>query len=123
MAIDTAAEVVAAYGAAWDEQDEQARRALLERAWTDDGTYTDPTAHAEGREGLVAHIGGFHARMPGFRIVIASGVDGHGGCLRFAWQMLDPQGEVALEGLDFAEQGPDGRLKRIVGFFGPLPPA
>src|SRR3954451_7291547 len=119
MAIDTAAEVVAAYGAAWDEQNEQARRALLERAWTDDGTYTDPTAHAEGREGLVAHIGGFHPRLPGFRIGIGSGGDRHGGWPRFAREIRDPQGEVALEGLDFAEQGPDGRLKRIVGFFGP----
>lgn len=123
MAIDAAAEVVAAYAAAWDEHDDGARRALLERAWTDDGVYTDPTAHAEGREALLEHIGGFQARMPGFRIVAASGVDGHGGCLRFAWQMLDPQGQVALEGLDFGEQAPDGRLKRIVGFFGPLPPA
>ena len=123
MAIDTAAEVVAAYGAAWDEHDDQARRVRLERAWTDDGTYTDPTAHVEGRDALAEHIGGFHARMPGFRIVTTSGVDGHAGCLRFAWQMLDPQGAVALEGLDFAEQAPDGRLKRIVGFFGPLPPA
>jgi hypothetical protein len=123
MAIDTAAEVVATYAAAWNERDESGRRALLERAWTDDGVYADPTALAEGREALVEHIGGFHARMPGFRIELASGVDGHGGRLRFAWHMVDPQGQVALEGLDFAEQGPDGRLTRIVGFFGLLPPA
>jgi hypothetical protein len=27
-----------------------------------------------------------------------------------------------VEGMDFGELGDDGRLKRIVGFFGPFPP-
>jgi hypothetical protein len=29
---------------------------------------------------------------------------------------------VELEGVDFAELAPDGRIRRITGFFGPLPP-
>jgi hypothetical protein len=42
---------------------------------------------------------------------------------RFWGRMLDPQGTVAFEGMDFGELSDDGgRLKRIVGFFGPLPP-
>jgi hypothetical protein len=39
-----ASEVVAAYGAAWNEPDEDARRKLLDQAWADDGVYCDPTA-------------------------------------------------------------------------------
>jgi hypothetical protein len=35
--------------------------------------------------------------------------------------MLDADGVVTLERIDFGELAPDGRLKRIVGFFGPLP--
>jgi hypothetical protein len=27
-----------------------------------------------------------------------------------------------MEGFDVGELGPDGRLRRIVGFFGPFPP-
>ena len=71
-----AAEVVATYGAAWGEADEAQRRALLEKAWSEDGVYLDPTGRADGREALVQHIGGFQQMMPGHRIDMVSGV-GH----------------------------------------------
>ena len=117
-----ASEVVAAYGAAWNEPDENARRALLQQSFADDGTYTDPTGHADGREALVAHIAGFHAMMPGHTIDMNSGVDVYGDVFRFAWVMRNGT-EVALEGMDFGELASDGRVSRIVGFFGPFPPA
>jgi hypothetical protein len=116
-------ETVAAYAAAWNEQDEDARRSLLERSWADDGVYTDPTGRAEGRAALVQHIGGFHSRMPGNRIELASGIDEHQGLLRFTWRMLGADGVVLLDGMDFGELDGDGRLTRIVGFFGPFPAA
>jgi hypothetical protein len=103
--------IVASYAAAWDAHDEGERRALLERAWADDGVYRHPTALVEGREALIAHIGGFHERVPGARVESTTGR-----------RMLGPEGTVALEGMDFGELGDDGRLKRIVGFFGPFPP-
>ena len=115
-------EVVSAYGAAWNEQDEAARRKLLEQAWADDGVYCDPTATVDGRDALVAHIGGFQTMLPGARIETSSGVDEHDGWLRFAWTMIGADGTPAMEGLDVGELGPDGRLRRIVGFFGPFPP-
>ena len=118
----TVDEVVSAYGAAWNEPDDAARRALLQNAWSDDGVYCDPTATAEGRERLVEHIGGFHQQMPGARIELASGVDEHDGWLRFAWTMLGPDGTPMMDGFDVAELAADGRLRRIVGFFGPFPP-
>jgi hypothetical protein len=34
---------------------------------------------------------------------------------------VDPQGATVLEGIDVAELDGDGRLHRIVMFFGPLP--
>ena len=114
-------EIVATYGAAWNETDEAKRADLLERSWADDGIYRDPTATAEGRAALVAHIAGFHSMMPGSTIEQASGVDTHGDVFRFAWVMRNG-GEIALEGIDFGELAPDGRIQRIVGFFGPFPP-
>ena len=116
-------EVVRLYGAAWAERDDGRRSELLEGAWADDGVYTDPTAHVEGRSALAAHIGDFAERMPGHRIVISTGVDAHGAHLRFGWRMLAPDGAAVLEGMDYGELGPDGRLARIVGFFGPFPEA
>jgi len=114
-------ETVAAYAAAWLETDEAKRRRLLEAAWADDGVYTDPTAHVEGRDALVAHIEGFLVQMPGARIRPTSGVDVHHDRLRFTWLMDGADGKPMMEGIDFGEVGPDGRLRRIVGFFGPPP--
>lgn len=114
-------EVITAYGAAWNETDEAARRKLLDDGWADDGVYCDPTATVNGRDALVAHIAGFHQRFPGARIDQASGVDEHDGWLRFAWTMLAPDGATIMDGFDVGELGPDGRLRRIIGFFGPFP--
>lgn len=113
-------DTIALYGAAWNEPDDAARAALLERAWSDDGVYRDPLGLAEGRAALVAHIGGFHTLMPGHTIEQASGVDVHGAWFRFAWRMRDGN-SVVTEGVDFGQLAADGRIERITGFFGPLP--
>ena len=120
-------EVVLAYIEAWNTPDEQARRDLLDRCWADEGTYTDPISEVRGKEALVAHIGRFLSERPsrrstGHRIPIGSGVDHHHGMIRFTWVMLDPKGVSVFQGLDVGEFAADGRLRRIIGFFGPPPP-
>ncbi len=116
--------LVGDYCAAWSEPDPARRREILSRAWADDGAYTDPTVHAAGREELVAHIGRALAQYPpGARVERTSSVDAHHGVLRFAWHMVLPDGTALPEGIDFGELAPDGRLSRIVGFFGALRPA
>jgi hypothetical protein len=114
-------EVVASYGAAWNERDESARRKLLEEAWADDAVYCDPTATVTGRDALVEHIAGFHQMFSGARVDQASGVDEHDGWLRFAWTMVGADGATIMDGFDCGEFASDGRLHRIVGFFGPFP--
>jgi hypothetical protein len=113
--------VVTAYSLAWNALDEADRRQLLEAAWADDATYCDPTANFEGREALVAHIGALQVAMPGHTIDLVTGADEHDGHLRFGWLMHGPDGLAVLEGMDFGHLAEDGRLQRIVGFFGPLP--
>ena len=117
----SAVEVVTAYAAAWAEPDETVRRALLEKAWADDGSYSDPTAHVEGREALVRHIAGFLSTMGSAKLERASGVEVHHGSLRFAWRIVSADGKVVGQGFDYGELADDGRLRKIVGFFGPFP--
>ena len=111
------------YFQAWAESDEAARRALLEQAWADDGTYTDPSAHVEGREALVQHIGDFKSneQFKGFRIEQSTGIDIHHQSFRFGWEMKDPSGNVVTPGIDYGEFDREGRITKIVGFFGPFP--
>ena len=92
-----ATEIVTTYGAAWNEPDEQARRELLTRAWADDGQYSDPTGRADGRDALIAHIGGFQAMMPGHTIDMTSGLDTRDNVFRFAWVMRNGSAEFARE--------------------------
>lgn len=113
-------EVVQAYCEAWNVADDGQRLALLEKSWSDDGAYTDPRTDLAGREALHAHISRVQAARPGSRILRTSGVDLHHGVLRFAWKLVDASGGTVVESIDFGELAPDGRLCRIVGFFGPL---
>jgi hypothetical protein len=114
-------EVIEAYGAAWGAADESSCRSVLEKAWADGGEYCDPMSRVKGRDAMVAHIAGFADRFPGHSIVLTSGVDAHDDFARFGWEMLGPDGGQVAEGVDFATFGSDGRIERIVGFFGPLP--
>jgi hypothetical protein len=113
-------EVVQAYMEAWNETDEGKRRVLLDKAWADNGTYTDPMQHAEGRDELIGLISQFQQQMPGASIVMASLIDEHHDRLRFQWRMEG--GPQAMEGIDIGKTAADGRLESIVGFFGAAPP-
>jgi hypothetical protein len=59
----------------------------------------------------------------GFRFRRLSGVDAHDEHVRFAWELANDAGEVAVGGIDVGELAQDGRLRRITGFFGDLPAA
>jgi hypothetical protein len=110
--------IVAAYAAAWNESDPAKRRDLLALSWAPNGQYLDPTASVRGRAALDAHIARFLGENPGARIEVVTQVDSHHSRVRFGWLMRGPQGQALIEGMDFGELGPDGKLVRIVGFFG-----
>lgn len=114
--------IVRTYVDAWNTGDETARRRLLERSWAAGGTYTDPAVDLAGIDELARHAAAFGQRWPGATIVLTSGVDRHHDVIRFGWRVAGPDGATLREGVDFAEVAPDGRLVRVVGFFGPLPP-
>ena len=56
------------------------------------------------------------------RLPISSGVEHHHGMISSTWVLLNPEGVPVSRGLDFGELAADGRLQRIIGFFGPPPP-
>ncbi len=109
------------YLSAWSEQDPDARAELVGRVWAEDGRLVDPPMAATGH----AEISGMHAALQqqfaGHTFRRASGIDEHHGAVRFAWELVGPDGQVALTGLDVGELAEDGRLRRITGFFGELP--
>jgi SnoaL-like domain len=112
---------VLAYAAAWNEPDAAVRLEILERCWADDGAYVDPTVELRGRSALCQHISKVQAGRPGARIELMSGVDLHHDVVRFLWRLAHADGSFGETSIDFGEVDGDGRLKRIVGFFGEAP--
>ena len=110
-----------AYFGMLNETDPQRRAELAREAWTEDGSYVDPLLEAAGHAGLSDMAAGVHAQFPGQRFVRTTGIDAHHGLVRFGWELGDGEGTVTVAGLDVGIIGPDGRLSRIAGFFGPLP--
>ena len=116
-----AAEIAEQYIAAWNETDEAARNALLVKCWADNGVYVDPNVELSGRDALSRRIKEVQAGRPGARLEFMSGTDAHHNVLRFLWRLVRADGTAGDTSIDIGEVGPDGRLTKIIGFFGPAP--
>jgi hypothetical protein len=114
--------IVTQYMAAWNEPEAAARQALLAQCWSDGGAYLDPKTSLTGRDELARHIATIQASRPGARLEFMSGIDVHHNVVRFLWRLVRADGSCGDISIDFGEVGPDGRLVKIIGFFG-APPA
>jgi hypothetical protein len=112
------------YFDAWNELAPDVRRSLLDRCLVPDVEVIHPTwGQLTGIDELDGRIAAFHQLMPGCRVVLTSGIDEHHGIARYEWAILNSSNDSVLVGLDIAEHADDGRLRRVILFHGPLPPA
>ena len=112
---------VALYCAAWRQTDPATRDVIIAKVWSDHGEYSDPRpVSVSGHAGLRAEIQRFQRDNPGatFR---CGHPDAHQGYLLYTWVMVGADGVKRFEGTDFGELDADGRLRRIVSFFGSPP--
>ena len=117
----TLEETIDIYCAAWSERDPAYRRELLDRVVTIDIRYTDPETDVHGRADLTDHISGVLAGRIGAKIVRCSAIDSHHGMARFAWRLVKADGTALPDGLDIVSvDDQSGKLKTVLGFFGPL---
>ena len=87
----------------------------------DGGVYVDPKVSLAGRDVLSRHIATVQAARPGARLEFMSGIDVHHNVVRFLWRLVRADGSTGDISIDFGEVGQDGRLTKIVGFFGEAP--
>ena len=116
--MDAIETVIERYFAAWNEADAPVREALIAQALVDDARYCDPLSDVEGHAGFSKMVEGVHAQLPGHRVQRTSPIDRHHDQVRFEWEIVSPEGTVAITGVDYAELGSDGRLQSVSGFFG-----
>jgi hypothetical protein len=112
-----------AYDEAWNAPDSPTRVRLLEQSLVPGAELIDPAGgRFIGIDDIAERIRGFGERFPGARVTITSGVDEHHGFARYAWTITDHDGRKLLEGLDVVERATAGLIKRVIMFFGELPP-
>jgi hypothetical protein len=114
--------VIESYDKAWNVGDSEERRRLLEAATTDDCELLEPRGRFSGREAIVERLRGFTERFPGAGVHVTTNVDEHNGIGRYGWIIVDREGKQLLEGIDVFERGAEGKLRKVVMFFGSLQP-
>jgi hypothetical protein len=106
---------------AYAEADPDRRRELVERVWATDGRLADPPFDGEGHDAIAGLTDVVLQHFPDHRFRRTTAVDEHHGVGRYGWELVGPDGAVAVTGLDIVEVA-DGRIARITGFFGDAEP-
>jgi hypothetical protein len=107
--------------AAYGDPDKTARDSAIAEIWASDGALVDPPLTGEGHGGISDLAAAVQSQFAGHTFRRVSDIDAHHDVLRYAWELVGPDGAVALSGLDVAIVA-DGRLQHVVGFFGELAP-
>lgn len=107
---------------AYGEPDAARRRALIEHVWADDGHLIDPPLDGQGHDGIDAMFAAVQGQFAGHTFQRTTAVDAHHGVARYGWSLVAADGSVTVAGMDVAVVDADGRLSKVVGFFGELSP-
>jgi hypothetical protein len=108
---------------AYAEPDPARRAELIGQVWAADGQLFDPPFDGTGTTAIAALTNVVLEHYPAHHFERTTAVDEHHGFARYGWSLIAADGTVAVTGTDVVTVGEDGRLDRIVGFFGDLPEA
>src|SRR5581483_9405197 len=119
--MDTLTNTIDTYLDLLNEAEADRRAELAGQVWAADGRWVDPPFEADGPAAIAETIGGVQAQFPDHTFRRVSGIDAHHDLLRFAWELVAPDGTVTVAGIDVGQLSDDGRIRRITGFLGDLP--
>ena len=109
--------VIDGYFSCWNATDPDTRVEAIGRTWAVDAHSSDPVADVTGHDQLAAMFAGFHATYPGSSFRQKGGFDAHHDLVRWGWEMIGPDGDVVLAGIDVAVID-DRKISHLAGFFG-----
>ena len=116
-----AEKAVSDYVAAWNEDDDAARAALLEACWAQSGQFQDRYATLIGRDALALHIRRSRGYRPGIQLDRTQPLWMSREYGRFGWTVRILGGAVVGSGMNVVRFAPDGRIELTVGFWDPAP--
>ena len=109
---------VDAFFAAWSEKDEGRRRSALAAVAADDVAFADAFSCTAGIDDLVHHLAAAQMHMPGVVLERSGDVRQCQGTAVVDWIAKGPDGAARGRGTNVLLLDPDGRLARVVGFWG-----
>ena len=104
----------------WNERDLDKVRGYIDEIFSDDVIFIDPANSIVGHDAFEKMVREFRARWPDADLSHSSAFDEHHGLYRYHWE-IGQGGERLMEGFDVTEVDSDGKVSRILGFFGPIP--
>ena len=122
MNMPAIATLVDGWLAAYADPDASRRLAVIRDSWNAEGRLVDPPLEARGHQGISDQAATLQSQFPGHRFERSSGIDAHHQFLRYGWKLVDADCAAVLQGVDVMELDVDGRIARVVGFFGAQPP-
>jgi len=114
--------VILAYAAIWSETSPLRIQALVEQSLARDIEIVGPGYYFAGHAAVVQEALRFHKEQPGWRAVLSSGIDSHTNVARFTIAMVNPDGILTHHGEDVVLFAADGRLAKVLTFWGAVPP-
>jgi hypothetical protein len=108
--------------AAYCEADPLRRAEMVASVWAPDGALVDPPFDGSGHDGIAAMTDVVLTHYVDHTFRRTTDVDTHHTFSRYEWELVGPDGAVAVGGTDVAEFDDAGKLTRIIGFFGDLTP-
>lgn len=113
--------IIERYIQAWNETDQQRRRALIAQVFAEDVVYTDPLASVHGYDGIDQLIAGAQSQFAGFHFSLAGPVDAHHEQARFGWHLgRSDAADPLVIGFDVAVINND-RIQSVYGFLDKVP--
>ena len=107
---------------AFVECDAARRFASLEQGLTPSAEIWGPIRVFTGYAEISEKIDGFHQNWPDCRLVATSGIVCFGNAGHFAMAIVSPGGSILANGHSVVELAADGRINRVLAFWGPQPP-
>ena len=113
-----AAERVDAFLRAWGEPDAKTRRALIEACAAPGIVFRDAYSATDGLEEMLANLDAIQVFMPGMTLVRSGDVRQSHGTAIAPWTVKKENGDVAGTGTNVFDFSSDGRIARVIGFWG-----
>ena len=112
-----AAGKVDVYLSAWSEPDAAARRRLLESAVTEDVLFRDAYGCLQGIDDLNANLAAVQRFMPGMSLQRSGELRQCQESALGGWSAAGPDGAIRAKGTNAFDFAPNGKIRRIVGFW------